>query len=236
MKRVFGLSASRIAFLEGIRATFPLLMGIVPFGMVCGASAVAAGLDVQQAITLSWMVFAGSSQIVFAQLLSQGAPAWAILLTAWIVNLRFLMYSAALAPHFRGETETCRWWAAYLLTDQSFALMLARIRGGQPYPVVFFFGVAIGSWLPWQMAILAGILFGVLVPSSWSMDFTVALTFIAFLVPVLSDRPKVLAALVGGVVCVLIDLPFKLNILAATLSGIAAGLLAGKWISSKSGA
>jgi predicted branched-subunit amino acid permease len=177
------------AFLAGARACIPLSPGVLLFGMVCGAAAAGAGLTPGQSFALSWMVFAGSSQIVATQLFAAGAPGWVIVLTGWVVNLRFMMYSASLAQHFRGESRGARWLAGYLLTDQAFGVTLARVLDGRRDIPWFFLGIAATLWLLWQIASLAGIYLGALVPPRWSIDFVVALTFIGVLAPLLA-RPR----------------------------------------------
>ena len=228
----------RLALLAGARNGLPLLMAVIPFGVICGASAASIGLSFAQAWALSWMVFAGSSQIVVTQLLAGGAPAWVIVLTGGVVNLRFMMYSAALAPHFRECSRFGRWLSAYLLTDQAFASTLGRLADGreQRETVWFYLGLSLTVWLFWQAASIAGILLGSFIPASWSMDFVVALTFIALLVPLLGDRPMRIAAMVGGAVALAPQLPFKLNLMAAALAGAAAAQLLEKlWTPRSSG-
>jgi len=217
----------RAALLAGADASLPLLMAIIPFGVVCGASAASIGLSFGQAFALSWMLFAGSSQIVATQLMASGAPAWVTVLTGWVVNLRFMMYSATLAPHFRERSRSGRWVAAYLLTDQAFAATLARILEGREARETawFYLGLALSTWLFWQIASIAGILLGTFIPARWSMDFIVALTFIALLVPLLNDRLMRSAALVGGFVALAPQLPFKLNLFTAALAGAAIAML-----------
>jgi 4-azaleucine resistance transporter AzlC len=227
----------RQAVLAGARACLPLAPGVLIFGMVCGAAAVSAGFTSGQSFALSWMVFAGSSQIVAAQLFASGAPAWVIVLTGWIVNLRFMMYSAALSQEFRGESRRERWLAAYLLTDQAFAVTLARVLDRRGNITGFFLGIAATLWCLWQIASLAGILLGARVPADWSMDFVVALTFIGVLAPLLRDRNVAAAAVAGGLAAVFLDLPMKLNLLAAAAAGVAVGIPLEKiWRKSRSGA
>ncbi|MBI3523274.1 MAG: AzlC family ABC transporter permease [Betaproteobacteria bacterium] len=228
----------RLALRAGASASLPLLMAVVPFGVICGASAASIGLSFAQAWALSWMVFAGSAQIVATQLLASGAPAWVIVLTGWVVNLRFMMYSAALAPHFRQRSRIGRWLGAYLLTDQAFAVTLGRIADGreQRETAWFYLGLSLTTWLFWQVASIAGILLGSFIPASWSMDFVVALTFIALLAPLLGDRLMRIAAVVGGAVALAPQLPFKLNLIAAALCGAGAALLLEKlWTPPTSG-
>ncbi len=225
------------AFLAGVRACIPLAPGVLLFGMVCGAAAAAAGLTAGQSFALSWLVFAGSSQIVATQLFVAGAPGWVIVLTGWIVNLRFMMYSATLAQQFRGESRRSRWLAGYLLTDQAFAVTLARVLDGRRDIPWFYLGIAAALWLYWQIASLAGIFLGARVPASWSMDFVVALTFIGVLAPLLRNRAMAAAAVAGGLTSVFLVLPLKLNLMAAALIGAAVGILMEKlWPKSPSGA
>jgi len=61
------------AWRAGALSSLQLAMAVLPFGAVCGASA-AAGLDFHQSFALSWMVFAGSSQVVAVHLMTSGAP------------------------------------------------------------------------------------------------------------------------------------------------------------------
>lgn len=227
----------RQALLAGARACIPLAPGILLFGMVCGAAAAGVGLTPGQSFALSWLVFAGSSQIVATQLFAAGAPGWVVVLTGWVVNLRFMMYSATLAQHFRGTSRLERWLAGYLLTDQAFAVTLARVLDGRRDIPWFFLGIAATLWLLWQIASLAGIFLGAMVPANWSIDFVVALTFIGVLAPLLRDRAMAAAAASGGLTSVLLVLPLKLNLMAAALVGAAVGIALEKlWPKSRPGA
>jgi 4-azaleucine resistance transporter AzlC len=228
---------NRQALLAGARACIPLAPGVLLFGMVCGAAAAGVGLTPGQSFALSWLVFAGSSQIVATQLFAAGAPGWVIVLTGWVVNLRFMMYSATLAQHFRGTSRVERWLAGYLLTDQAFAVTLARVLDGRRDIPWFFLGIAATLWLFWQVASLAGIFLGAMVPASWSIDFVVALTFIGVLAPLLRDRAMAAAAVSGGLTSVFLVLPLKLNLMAAALIGAAVGIALEKlWPKSRPGA
>ncbi|MEF8730088.1 MAG: AzlC family ABC transporter permease [Accumulibacter sp.] len=205
-------------------------MSILPFGLVCGAAASNAGLTAGQALAMSWIIFAGSAQIASTQLFAGGAPLLVILATATIINLRFLMYGASLSRHFGGLSRQWQAAIAYLLTDQAFALTILR-RGAnprQPHLHWFYLGLAGATWVCWQLATIAGILLGSLVPASWSLDFIVPLTFIAMLVPLLTGRAMVLAAVTGGSAAVLLVLPLQLNLIVAALLGVAAGVAAEK--------
>ena len=222
--------SARAELLAGFRAFIPLIMANAPLGMVCGAAAVAAGMTPWQAFAMSWVIFAGSSQIVATQLLAGGAPLLVIVTTAGVVNLRFMMYSASLSPHLARLEKRWQLLLSYLITDQAFALGLTHyMTPGDPARRHWFlFGISGAIWICWQLANLAGIFLGRLIPQDWSVDFVLPLSFIAIVVPLLSDRAMRCAAIVAGLASVLLALPLKLNLIAATLLGIAAGLLAEK--------
>jgi 4-azaleucine resistance transporter AzlC len=224
------VSNPRIEFFAGCRAFSPMIMSIVPFGMVCGAAAISAGLTPWQAIAMSWLVFAGSAQIAATQLFANGAPLVVIIATAAMVNLRFMMYSVSLGPHFRPLKGYLKALFAYLITDQAYALSIVRFMKENKDKDLhwFYFGLASAIWACWQVATIIGILLGNLVPPDWSLDFIVPLTFIDMVVPLLSDRAMLVAAALGGLASVLLVLPLKLNLIAAALIGIAAGLAAEK--------
>src|SRR3970282_1926294 len=115
-------------FLNGARNTLPILLGVVPFGLVFGALALEVGLTPIQAQGLSLFVFAGSSQFVAVQLIGQGAAPLVIVLTIFLVNLRHTLYSASLSPHLAHLPLRWRLWLAYLLTDEAFAVAAPRYR------------------------------------------------------------------------------------------------------------
>jgi predicted branched-subunit amino acid permease len=163
------------------------------------------------------------------QLIAGGAPIFVIYLTTLFINLRFVMYSAALAPHLRHEAVGMKALVAYLLTDHAFALSLHRYTAtSEPkHKTWFYLGVAVATWLTWMLANIMGVLLGARIPPGWSLDFAIPLTFMALLLPAVRDRPTVLAALVAAVVAVLgHSWPLNLGLIAAALAGIAAGTVA----------
>ena len=224
------VSNARTELIVGLRAVAPLTMGIIPFGMVCGAAAIAAGLTPWQTVAMNWIIFAGSAQVAATQLLVGGAPILVIISTGAIVNLRFMMYSTSLGPHLRTLSKPWQMLLAYLITDQSYALAIIRYMqpGERRHRHWFLLGISGAIWLCWQSASVAGILLGRLIPQDWPLDFIVPLTFIALVVPLLSSRAMLCAALAGGAASVLLVLPLKLNLIAAALIGIVVGMVCEK--------
>lgn len=221
-------SAARSQFLAGLKAELPILLGVVPFGLIYGVLAIDAGLSAAQAQAMSLIVFAGSAQFVMAQLFALGTPASIIVLTAILVNLRHALYSVSIAPYVKQLPGRWRLGLAYLLTDEAYAVSISHYqRGGDaPDKQWYFLGAGLALWTTWQLSTAAGVLLGAQIPGSWPLDFFLPLTFIALVVPALEDRAALASALVAGLVSVLaFGLPFKLGLIFAALVGVAAGLL-----------
>lgn len=228
-ERPIATPTARSEFWGGVRAELPILLGVAPFGMIYGVLAMAAGLSVSASQAMSAIVFAGSAQFMTVQLFGVGTPALVIIFTAFIINLRHGLYSASVAPYMRQLSRPWKVLLAYLLTDEAYAVTITHYQQDGPAGLKhwYFLGAGLGLWVSWQISTAAGIFLGAQVPASWSLDFTLALTFIALVVPQLKDRPSVAAALAAGVTAVAAhSLPYKLGLVLAALAGIAAGLLA----------
>lgn len=218
-------------FLAGIRGEAPILPGVIPFGMIYGVLALSAHIPAITAQAMSSVVFAGSSQFIIAQLVAAGTPPLVIIVTAFIVNIRHMLYSASLAPFVKHLPARWKWLLAYLLTDEAYAVTISHYRQREDetqkegYKHWYFFGAGLALWTTWQVSTAIGIFLGTQVPASWSLDFTSTLTFIALAVPSLKDRASTAAALTAGVVAVIAyALPFKLGLGVATIIGILVGL------------
>jgi 4-azaleucine resistance transporter AzlC len=223
------MPSSRSEFIAGVKAELPILLGVIPFGLIYGVLASGAGLPASLAQAMSSIVFAGSAQFIAAQLIGTGAPALVLVLTTLVVNLRHMLYSASVAPYIKHLRPQWKWLLAYLLTDEAYAVTILHYQETDDAPPAhkhwFFLGAGLALWSTWQVSTGVGIFVGAQVPASWSLDFTLALTFIALVVPALKDRAGWAAALVGGTVAVLAaGLPFKLGLIIAALTGILAGL------------
>ena len=216
------------AFRRGVRDVSPLLLGVAPFGVVAGIAAVEAGLTVPQALGMSVIVFAGASQLAAIELIGQGTPLSIIVLTAVVINLRMLMYSASIAPYLTSLSARVRSGMAYLLTDQAYALSISRYRTeGATDRVAYYLGVGLTLWVVWQITTVAGALAQAGIPSSLGLEFAVPLVFLALLVPAMQDGPTTTAGLVGGTVAtVAAGLPLNLGLLVGATVGIGAGLVA----------
>ncbi len=215
-------------FWRGVQNVTPILLGVFPFGMIYGVLARQSGLSIAASQAMSSIVFAGSAQFITAQLVSQAVPGLVVVLTIAVVNLRHALYSASVAGFVQHLNPGWKMLLSYFLTDEAYAVTITHYNreGSSGNQHWFFFGAGLGLWTCWQISTAIGVFLGAVIPASWSLDFTLPLTFIALVVPALNDRAGVAAALVGGVVAVIaFAMPYKLSIIVAALAGITAGLM-----------
>ncbi|WP_282339515.1 AzlC family ABC transporter permease [Pseudomonas sp. PS02288] len=220
----------RHEFLQSLRDMTPMLLGAMPFGIIFGSLAGAAGLTPWQTLGMSALVFAGSAQFIAISLLTSGATLAVVLLTTLVVNLRHALYSASLQPFVRHLPKRWRVPLAFWLTDEAFAVVQHRYAetDTSPHKHWYFLGAELAMYVNWLLCTFAGMVFGQAVPNigAWGLDFAMLATFIGIVVPMLKNRPQLAAALVAAAVALACHaLPYKLGLMAAALSGIVVGVL-----------
>jgi 4-azaleucine resistance transporter AzlC len=214
-------------FLAGSREVAPSLVGTIPFGLVVGVASVAAGLTPFEGVALSVLAFSGIAQLIATQLIAAQSPLVITVAAAFVVSLRLLMYSAALAPHVAHLNARWRWLISYLMTDQSFAMTVRRYSepGERERKHWYFMGGSLTLWITWQAGLVVGVIAGAGVPADWSLDFVVVLTFVALMVPVIRTRADLAAAIVAAVVALAAyGLPHRLSLIVGSIAGIAIGM------------
>ncbi|UTF55755.1 AzlC family ABC transporter permease [Natronosalvus rutilus] len=220
--------SARTDFVDGLRACAPLMLGMVPFAIITGVTAVNVGISPILAVAMSVVVFAGAAQLAAIDLIGQSAPIVVVVFTAIIVNLRFMMYSASIAPYLSRYSTLSKWFSAYVLTDLAYALSVTEFAETTPDERSrkwFYLGTAMMLWITWQVGTVVGVLLGANVPAGLSLEFAIPLTFMALLFPVLKGRPTAITALVAGFFAVITDpLPFNLGLVVAAGIGILVGV------------
>ena len=214
---------------SGVAAMLPITVGVVPFGLIAGIAATDAGLGLAEAAGFSVVIFAGAAQLAALDLIGQDAPLLVVIGTVLIINLRMLMYSAGLAPRLADQSRARRLAGAYWLTDQTFAVTVVRFDDDRAAPVArwwFYAGAGLALWSVWQLSTVIGVVAGETVPEVVPLGFALPLAFLSLLVPTLTDRPAVVAAVAAGTVAVVAaPLPANAGMPLAAVSGILAGWL-----------
>lgn len=222
---VFPDVTAREDLVAGAKAISPVLLGIAPFALVCGVAAVNVGLSPLQAVGMSALLFAGTSQLAAIDLIGQHAAAPVVVLTIAIINVRLVMYSASIAPSFRGLPVRWRGAVSYLLTDHVYAFAIAMFDGDRSVSRKWYYlGLAAPVWIVWQISTVVGVVLGTTVPDQWGLEFVVPLTFLAILVPELKDGSGAAVAVLAGATAVAgAGLPMNLGLVGAATAGVLFG-------------
>jgi predicted branched-subunit amino acid permease len=219
------------SFRTGVREMAPLAVAIAAWGVVTGVAMVKGGLSVGMALTLTFVAFAGSAQLAVLPLLMVSAPLPVVWITATMVNLRFVIFSAASRRYFSALPWPQRLFSSYLNGDVGFALFARRFGDdtecGTPEQWGFFFGGAAVNWVTWQAASCLGIVLGGLLPSDWGFELAASLALVAVVIPMASRAPAVVGVIVTGVLSVItINVPYRLGVVMSVLAGVAVAMLA----------
>lgn len=216
---------SRLA-LQGFKAMLPITAGVIPFGAVMGSVSAAADLTLFQTVSMNVLVFAGAAQLASVDLMTKHAASFVVVVTALIINLRFLLYSAAISPLVQRSRFWTKFFAAYLLTDQNYSVMIAneRLFRSNSEALAFYFGASACMVLGWHASVVAGHVFGNFAPASWALDFAVPLSFITLLIPTIKNRKYLAVAAFSGAASILLrPLPYNLGLVVTALLAVALG-------------
>lgn len=214
-------------FRLGVVLGSPFALSMVPFAIVTAIAAQNSNMSAMETMGASTIVFAGASQLTAMELSQHGTPMLLVFGAAVLVNLRFLMYSAAISRQVQDEPLATRSLVAYLLTDAAFGVSTAQTRKDPTTRTAWFFvGAGSAIWLAWQVGTVLGLTLASSMPTHLSLQYSVGLAFVAMVVPHLCDWPTVTAAAVSiGVFLLARDLPYSTGLLPAAAAGLFAGLL-----------
>jgi predicted branched-subunit amino acid permease len=212
---------------RGIRAALAISLGLMPFGLVIGVVTAGKGLSLAEALLMSGLVFAGTSQLVALQLWSDPAPILAATLAALVINLRMAPMGAALAPVLDRVHGIRLWGTLATLVDNSFALTVAEMRGGRR-DAGFLLGAGATMWCNWMSMVTLGHSFAATVQlrPGHPVFFAASATMLALLVPIWRGRGDLLPwALAAGLALGthLAGVPAPWPVLAGALAGAALG-------------
>jgi len=224
-------NARKAAVMSGLKATRPGLIALSIWGIVTGVAMVKSGLTEHASIAMSLLVYAGSAQLTSLPLIAAGAPLWLIFAIGCIVNLRFLIFGAALHPFFQSMSWPKRLLLGYLTVDITFVAFMPKFADshnkGSTEQRWFYLASAVSCWIVWQLTSLIGIALGSIVPASWSLGFSAILALLAMVLPLIKTRPMMISVFAAGATAWLGQpLPMKLGLLLAVIAGIASGMWA----------
>ena len=223
-------------FLKGIIDVSPLMIPVVPFGLIFGVLAIDVGFTPLQAMGMSLIVFGGASQIVLLQLFSGGASSLVIISSVGAVNSRHLLYGAVVSEHLSELKLIWKIIISYFLIDQAFAISNEYFKKNKERNRYFHLvGGGAACWIIWQSTTLLGIILGSAIPEKLGLSFAVPLTFLALLVNDFRKFINLVVIIVSGSVATLgyNFIPFKAYVIVAALAGLLTAIVLTKTIKTK---
>lgn len=223
------------AYIEGFRLSISTLPGIVAWGLVSGTAMVKSGLTIGQALGMSLFVFAGSAQLAVLPLIAANTPVLLVFATAMVVNLRFVIFSAIIGPHFAHLRWYQRIWYGYFNTDITMGFFPQRFPASTLYKtqgkVGFLAGVSYPNWCAWQVGAIAGIVLAGQIPESWDVGFAGTLALLAVMIPLTVNVPAAAGVVAAGAMAIIaIGLPYRLGLLVAIVVGVVAAMMVDRLI------
>lgn len=222
---------------SAFRQTLPIILGYVPVGFAYGVLAQKSGLSGINTILMSLLVFAGSAQLIAVGLFAAGAAPLAIVATTFVVNLRHLLMSAALAPFLRSWNKTRLALFSYQMTDETFALHVNRFAKGETASCETF-GINVIAQSAWVGGTALGLAASTLITDirPIGLDYALPAMFIALLLGQLKSRQHLAVAVIAGVLSTILMLAGldQSHVLAATIIAATIGLGVHAWTSKRS--
>jgi len=215
-------------FLKGITDVSPLMIPVIPFGIIFGVLAIDLGLSPITTIAMSIIIFGGASQIIFLQLFSAGASSLIILSSVGAVNSRHLLYGAVLSEHMSDFKMTWKIIISYFLVDQAFAVTNSYLKKSKDKDKAFHsFGAGATCWIIWQTTTIIGIFLGSIIPERLGLSFAVPLTFLALIIDDFRKLINVIVITFSGLIATFgyEIIPFKAYVIVAATCGLMVAII-----------
>ena len=215
-------------FFKGIIDVSPLMIPVVPFGLIFGVLSIDIGFSPLETVGMSVIIFGGASQIILLQLFSGGASSLVIISSVGAVNSRHLLYGAVVSEHLSDLKLIWKIIISYFLVDQAFARSNEYFRKNNDKNKYFHLvGGGITCWIIWQTTTVLGIVLGSFIPEKLGLSFAVPLTFLALLVNDFRKFINVIVIIISGFVATLgyNYIPFKAYAIVAGLTGLLAAMI-----------
>ena len=210
-------------FLKGIVDVLPLLIPVVPFGIILGAIGIELGFTPLETFATSFIIFGGASQIVFLQLFSGGASSLITVTSTFVVNSRHLLYGASLSEYLNKLSLSWKILLSYLLTDQAYAVSNIYFEKNKSNELKHYYLLGSGFilWFVWQIFTIVGIFLGSIVPEELGLSYTIPLTFISLLVGYFRKFDHLLIILISGCLSIaLYNAPLKSYIILSSFTAL----------------
>ena len=219
----------------GLREASPALIATGTWGLVTGVAMVKSGMTETLATVMTLTAYAGSAQLTSLPLINDGVPLWLIFVAGFVVNMRFIIFGAALQPYFRHLSWPRRLTLGAFSSDIGFVMFMGRYgearERGDPLQLWYYLGVIGPGWVVWNVCSLIGVYLAAVIPASWSLEFAAVLALLSGVLPLIRPRPVAVCIVAAAITAWLGQgLPLRLGLIAAVLAGIVAGVLSERFM------
>jgi predicted branched-subunit amino acid permease len=221
-------------FAQGVRDMLPVAPGIAAWGLMTGVAMMKSGLSLVESLSMTLLVYAGSSQLASLPLIVAGAPMWVVLAAGFCVNLRFVVFSIHLRSYVMHQSLLRRLVTGYFTTDLNYVQFVQRypkaaaqgdtvlIRAQEAYLT----GNCMVNWIGWISASLLGIVLANYIPQQWGLSFAGILALLGITCSLASSKLRLVSTVVAGAAAVAaFAMPLKLNIVVAIAAAVAVCLV-----------
>lgn len=222
---------------RGISKTGMMALGYAAIGFAVAATSYGAGLSAWNTLMLSFLVYAGSAQLAATQLWLMEASPTSIIATTFIVNLRHLLMSSALAQYVRQMKKKQLAFFSFQLTDEAFAVHSQQIANGHKPNKAEILTINLVLHAAWILGAILAIALGTSgdVLEKIGLDYAPAAMFIALLALLIRDQMQLYVAILSGLIAlVLHQIGWGTwGVIVTTFIGATVGILGDTWIKKK---
>ncbi len=224
--KVNAMQPVKKAIIKGFLDMLPLCLAVIPWGILCGSLAIQNGFTALETQAMSLLVFAGSAQLVAIELMAGNTPLLTILFTTFIISSRHFLYGLAVRHKVIDQPMRWRLPVSFVLTDELFAFSHHRKAYRTKVRLVYALSAGFSFYIAWNIWTLIGIVAGSMLPdlTNLGLDFAIAATFIALVIPGIKNTASLVTVTVAGITATwLKSTGFELWLVCSALLAMSAG-------------
>jgi 4-azaleucine resistance transporter AzlC len=217
---------------KGFLDMLPLNLAVIPWGILCGSLAIQRDFSIVEALLMPLIVFAGSAQLVTTELIANNASLATILFTTLVISSRHFLYGLALRDKLKVLPTIWRYPVGFLLTDELFALSGHRKAFVGKLQLIYASVAGASFYICWLIWNIIGIVAGSYLPdlTTLGLDFAIAVTFIALVIPTVVNLPILVTVIVAALLSVTLKLQhIALDLVLAAIVAMYCGYLTERW-------
>lgn len=224
------MNNNKLTFLDGIKDGLPICAAYLAVSITFGFMVVQNNLPAWLGVLMSATALTSTGQFAGINMILLGSSFFEIILTSFMINLRYFLMSLSLSQQLDSTTNTLkRFLMGFIVTDEIFAVGSSK---GKELNFIYFMGLGLTPWLGWTGGTLIGAVANTFLPQKLSIAMGIALycMFIAIIVPPAKNDKNLIVCIALSIFlsCILyylipqISFGFRVIIVAVVVSAIMA--------------